>query len=87
MFLMQIQLVQVQHRLNEAIAAESLSRERYSRGVEPILTVLESERRRRNAEEELVLLKGRLWINRVNLFLALGGDWTAGQSEETINKG
>ncbi|MHC4119563.1 MAG: efflux transporter outer membrane subunit [Planctomycetota bacterium] len=44
----------------EATAAENLSRERYQRGVDSILTVLESERRRRISEE---------------LHLALGGDW------------
>ena len=73
--MLQIRLEQVRRRFTEAEAAEGLSRSRYSRGVETILTVLESERRRRIAEEELALLKGRIWTNRVNLFLALGGDW------------
>jgi len=74
--LLQMQLGHVQFRLEEARAAESLSQQRYQRGVEKILTVLESERRRRSAEEELTILKGQIWTTRVNLFLALGGDWT-----------
>jgi outer membrane protein TolC len=73
--MLQVQLKQVETRFNEARNAEELSRQRYSRGIESILTVLESERRRRIAEEELAILKGQLWTTRVNLFLALGGDW------------
>ncbi len=65
-----------QIRFEEAKAAEELARERYKRGVENILTVLESARRRNTAEESLAILKGRIWNARVNLFLALGGDWT-----------
>ncbi|MDD5010618.1 MAG: efflux transporter outer membrane subunit [Phycisphaerae bacterium] len=66
-----------QIRFAEAKAAEELSRQRYQRGVESILTVLESERRRNTAEESLAILKGQIWNARVNLFLALGGDWTS----------
>lgn len=69
----QIEYVRVQ--LEESQAAEQLSLRRYERGVESLLTVLESERRRRIAEQELTILKGQLWTARVNLHLALGGDW------------
>jgi outer membrane protein TolC len=62
-------------RFEEATAAEGLSQERYQRGVESILSVLETERRRRIAEEMLVVLKAQIWTTRVNLHLALGGDW------------
>jgi outer membrane protein TolC len=78
--MLQQQLQYVEIRLTEALAAEQLSRERYQRGVEAILTVLESERRRRLAENELTILKGLIWTNRVNIHLALGGDW--GPQEE-----
>ena len=73
--MLQTQLKYARVQFREASAAESLSRQRYQRGVEGILTVLVSERRRRMSEEELTILKGRLWTTRVNLFLALGGDW------------
>ena len=69
------QLEQTQIRLTEAEAAEDLSRQRYQNGVEGILSVLESERRSRLAEEELIVLQGQIWTSRVNLYLALGGDW------------
>ena len=80
--MLQSQIEYVRVRLREATAAESLSKQRYQRGVEGILTVLESERRRRMAEEELTVLTGRLWTTRVNLFLALGGDWNYQEQPE-----
>jgi NodT family efflux transporter outer membrane factor (OMF) lipoprotein len=83
--MLQTQLKHAQVRFREASAAESLSKQRYERGVEGILTVLESERRRRTSEEEVTILKGQIWTNRVNLFLALGGDWDYEEpSEEQV---
>ncbi len=83
--MLQTQLKHARVRFREAGAAESLSRQRYQRGVEGILAVLESERRSRMSEEELTVLKGQLWTTRVNLFLALGGDWNyQEQSEEQV---
>ena len=82
--MLQTQLEHAVTRLTEAKAAESLSRQRYQRGVEGILAVLESERRRRIAEVELTVLRGQLWITRVNLFLALGGDWNHNEQTEGL---
>ena len=65
----------LRERLKEGLRAESLARQRYLRGVEKILIVLETERRRRIGENELILATGNLWTARVELFLALGGDW------------
>lgn len=87
--MLQTQLKHAQVRFREAGAAESLSKQRYERGVEGILTVLESERRRRMSEDELTVLKGQIWTNRVNLFLALGGDWDyqePSEQEVALNK-
>jgi len=78
--LLQERLKYVQIRFKEASDAENLSVERYQRGVESILTVLESERRRRIAENDLAILKGLIWNNRVDLFLALGGDWVGDEN-------
>jgi multidrug efflux system outer membrane protein len=80
--LLQTQLKHTRVRLREAKDAVSLSKERYQRGVEGILAVLESERRSRIAEEELAILMGQLWTTRINLFLALGGDWDYQQESE-----
>ncbi len=63
-------------RLAEAQSADSLARERYSRGVEPFLKVLETERRLKSAEEAMITTRADTWNTRINLFLALGGDWT-----------
>jgi NodT family efflux transporter outer membrane factor (OMF) lipoprotein len=83
--MLQTQLEYARVRFREATAAESLSKQRYERGVEGILTVLESERRRRTSEQEVIILKGQIWTNRVNLFLALGGDWDYEEpSEEQV---
>ncbi len=73
--MLQQELEHTKLRFEEAVAAEGLSQERYQRGVDSILTVLETERRRRIAEELLVLLRAQIWTTRVNLHLALGGDW------------
>jgi multidrug efflux system outer membrane protein len=62
-------------RLEEAQAAERLARQRYQRGVDRLLTLLETERRRRLAETELLLTQADTWNARIDLFLALGGDW------------
>ena len=70
-----IQLKYVRVRLKEAVAAEALAKDRYQRGVENLLSVLETERRRIAAEDDLAILKGQIWTARINLFLALGGDW------------
>ncbi|MHC4571146.1 MAG: efflux transporter outer membrane subunit [Planctomycetota bacterium] len=67
--LLQQRLKALEVRFNEAVAAEKLAGQRY--------LVLETERRRRIAENELNNVKGQLWTGRVDLFLALGGDWTA----------
>ena len=72
----------LRERLKQALRAESLARERYARGVERLLTVLDTERRRRLAENELIVTKGNIWNGRVELFLALGGDWDVGLGED-----
>ncbi|MHC4159911.1 MAG: efflux transporter outer membrane subunit [Planctomycetota bacterium] len=83
--MLQTQLKHARVQFREASAAESLSKQRYERGVEGILTVLVSERRRRISEQEVTILKGQVWTNRVNLFLALGGDWDYQEpSEEQV---
>ena len=68
-------LEHLRERLKQASRAERLARERYMRGVEQLLIVLDTERRRRLAENELIVTTGNIWNGRVELFLALGGDW------------
>jgi multidrug efflux system outer membrane protein len=81
--MLQNQLQHTERRFREAKAAEELSRQRYKQGLTRFLVVLETERRRRIAEEQLTVLKGQIWTTRVNLYLALGGDWN-NQEEEIL---
>jgi multidrug efflux system outer membrane protein len=62
-------------RVSEARAADRLAKERYQRGVESLLTVLETERRLRLAEQAIIVNTSDVWNSRIDLFLALGGDW------------
>ena len=62
-------------RLKEAKASEKLARDRYLRGLEKLVTVLETERRKRVAELDISITNAAIWRTRVELYLALGGDW------------
>jgi multidrug efflux system outer membrane protein len=62
-------------RVSEARAADRLAKQRYQRGVETLLTVLETERRLRLAEQAIITSTADVWNARIDLFLALGGDW------------
>lgn len=62
-------------RVVEARAADRLAKERYQRGVETLITVLETERRLRLAEQAIITSTADVWNARIDLFLALGGDW------------
>ncbi|RKY13370.1 MAG: hypothetical protein DRP52_02970 [Planctomycetota bacterium] len=77
-------ITQLTDRFEQAQHAERLAADRYKQGVDKILLVLETERRRRLAENELALSQGNLWKARVELFLAIGGDWGI---EERISAG
>jgi len=69
-------IVENTQRLENARAAARISQKRYQRGVEPFLKVLETDRRLRNAEQAMMTARVDLWNNRIDLFLALGGDWS-----------
>lgn len=73
-----MRLAHLEERLFEAQAAERLANTRYRQGVQSLLTLLETERRRFKAEIELVAVRTELWNVRIDLFLALGGDWENG---------
>ena len=71
-------------RVAEARAADSLAKQRYQRGVETLLTVLETERRLRLAEQAIVNSTISVWNARIDLFLALGGDWGTDGEEPVV---
>ena len=66
--------------LEESRAAELLARDQYARGLSPVLNVFEAERRRRSAEERLMLSRQAVWNARIDLHLALGGDWEVSEA-------
>ncbi len=57
----------------QASAAYQLAESRYSRGLEPIVTVLEAQRRTLDSESQLLSVQRLRLETRVNLYLALGG--------------
>jgi multidrug efflux system outer membrane protein len=67
-------------RVVEAEAADRLANDRYKRGVETLLRVLDTERRLRAAQNALITTTAELWNVRIDLFLALGGDWGSGDA-------
>jgi NodT family efflux transporter outer membrane factor (OMF) lipoprotein len=69
------QLAHNDQRVADARSANRMASERYQRGVETLLYVLETERRLRLAEEAWISSQADLWNARIELFLALGGDW------------
>lgn len=75
----------LKQRTSEARLAEKISLDRYVRGVEDLLVVLETERRRQDAEVELLQVELDYWNARINLFLAIGGDWLSEQEYVTAN--
>ena len=84
------QFEQLKIRLVSADRAEKLARQRYQRGLEKILIVIETEQRRRLAENELAVNLGNIYEARINLYLALGGDWRPTDSdsqEDTVLDG
>jgi multidrug efflux system outer membrane protein len=74
-------LVLAREAFQEAILAEEQTRRRYISGLTPLVRLLEAEQRRRRAEESVVQLEREIWNTRVNLHLALGGDWDLDAAE------
>jgi len=76
--------VSLRERYESFLDAESNSRtaldlalEQYQRGLVPYTTVLESQRQAFDAETTVVQLRNLLLQNRISLYLALGGDFSA----------
>ena len=67
----------LQAAAEESAQAEQLAWSQYQRGLVDIITVLESQRRSFNARSSLILISNQRLQNRLNLHLALGGDFDA----------
>ena len=69
------QVVLLQRGTSAARKAEALAEQRYQQGISPLLVLLEAQRRRQNSERSLLAAQRASWRARVDLHLALGGDW------------
>lgn len=68
-------------QLKQAVLAERQSEREYTEGVNPnILSVLEAQRRANNARLSLIALRAERIRNRIDLHLALGGDFATPES-------
>ncbi len=62
--------------VTEALEAENLAMDDYTAGLADIVTVLESQRRVFDAKRSLIDLQNLRLQNRVDLYLALGGEFS-----------
>ena len=69
------QVALLQRGTNAARKAETLAEQRYQQGISSLLVLLEAQRRRQNSERSLLAAQRASWRARVDLHLALGGDW------------
>lgn len=69
------QLERVSAQAAAARAAETAARGRYEQGLESLLVLLDTQRRRAQAEDLAAGLTGEAWSARIDLILAVGGEW------------
>jgi NodT family efflux transporter outer membrane factor (OMF) lipoprotein len=62
--------------------AEKLAMEQYEDGLVDILTVLDAQRRYVQSQQQLMAIQNQIVQNRIDLVLALGGDFIAGPENE-----
>ncbi|MBQ4847727.1 TolC family protein [Pseudoalteromonas sp. MMG013] len=66
--------------------AEQLSFAQYQKGLVSYTTVLDAQKRSFEAQSGLISIKNQIIKNRVELHLALGGDFQSGQVKGTVNE-
>ncbi len=68
-------LVQLESTLREVRLAEASAFDRFRRGIGTYERLLETQRRLQSAEQTLLIEQQNKWNARIDLLLALGGDW------------
>jgi outer membrane protein TolC len=72
----------------QSLAARDLADDRYARGLTDLIEVLEAQRRAFLSQSQLIGVQRARLDNRVDLYLALGGDFVnAAQYQTTAKKG
>lgn len=69
----------------ESRSAADLAWDQYQRGLNDIMTVLESQRRSFDSQRQLLQISNERLQNRVDLYLALGGDFELGEIKESVD--
>jgi len=69
------QVLALKENVKEAKLAEKLSLNDYEKGIIEIITLLESQRRAFDSESNLLAIRLQRLLNRIDLYLALGGDF------------
>jgi outer membrane protein, multidrug efflux system len=70
-----LRLEELEIQLENIRRAEELAWNNYRRGLRPLLDVLEIQRRRYMSEQTYLMAAQAAWNSRIQLYLALGGDW------------
>jgi multidrug efflux system outer membrane protein len=68
----------------QAIAARKLAEDRYSQGLANLIEVLEAQRRAFDSQSQLLGVRRQRLDNRIDLYLALGGDFVTYSSDEPV---
>ena len=71
----------------EAAAAEELTERRYASGAATIFNLLDAQTRRISAEGQYIQAQQQRVSNRVQLYLAVGGDFVAGTTTAALQNG
>lgn len=70
----------------ESVKAEKIAWDRYQKGLIDIITTLEAQRRAFTTQRDYIATRLRRLNNRVNLYLALGGEFKVGGKEPSADK-
>tara|TARA_Y100000052_G_scaffold13882_1_gene13412 strand:+ start:70298 stop:71722 length:1425 start_codon:yes stop_codon:yes gene_type:complete len=70
---------------DEAVAAEALAQRQYQNGLATIFNLIDAQTRRINAEASLISVQSSRAINRVQFYLALGGNLAGDAPTHEIN--
>lgn len=77
----------VENAAEQATAARQLAQDRYAKGLTNLIEVLEAQRRSFDSQSQLLSLRRQRVDNRIDLYLALGGDFIASVPESSDLEG
>lgn len=69
------ELSQLRKALHSAEKSNQIAQDRYRQGLQPLLSILETQRGLNNAQLNIVLAEQQILEARINLHLSLGGSW------------